>query len=60
MATDDRIPIGLGGVGARLSRSKKEGFSNGVLERNESVPVPFVICLRDRDRFRFLVDLLGR
>ena len=51
---------GLGGTGARLAVPRAGGFSNGVLERNESVDVPFVICLRNRDRFDFFVDVLGQ
>jgi hypothetical protein len=48
---------GPGGVGSRLSVPRNGGFLDGVLESNEFVDVPFIICLTDRNRFTFFVDV---
>ena len=50
---------GPGGVGARLTVPKVGNFSDGVLSPGEVANVPFVICLRDKRRFTFFVDVLG-
>jgi hypothetical protein len=50
---------GPGGVGSTLTVPKKNGYSDGVLSPQESVDVPFVICLKDKKPFRFFVDVLG-
>jgi hypothetical protein len=50
---------GPGGVGARLSVPRHGGFLDGVLEPNESTDVPFIICLTNKSRFTFFVDVSG-
>lgn len=44
---------------ARLSIPMDDGFSDGVLGPNEFVDVPLIICLNDRNRFRFFVNVFG-
>jgi hypothetical protein len=48
-----------GGVGARLTVPDEDGFTDGVLSPQESVDVPFIICLQERRLFQFVVDVLG-
>jgi hypothetical protein len=50
---------GPGGVGAPLSVPRHGGFLDGVLEPNESTDVPFIICLKNRNRFTFIVNVPG-
>lgn len=50
---------GPSGAGAILTVSKVGGFSNAVLSPGEFVDVPFIICLKNRNRFTFFVDVLG-
>ena len=50
---------GAEGVGALLTVSQKDAFSDGVLSPEESVDVPFVICLKEKRPFTFFVDALG-
>jgi len=50
---------GPGGVGAVLTVPEMGGFSDGELGPGEFVDVPFVICLKNRNRFTFTVDVLG-
>jgi hypothetical protein len=50
---------GPGGVGAQLIVPRREGFTDGVLSAEESVDVPFAICLQEQSPFRFFVDVLG-
>jgi hypothetical protein len=50
---------GPGGVGSPLSVPRGGGFLDGVLEPNESTDVPFIICLTNRNRFTFFVDVTG-
>lgn len=50
---------GPGGMGAILSVGPIDDFSDRVLTENESVRVPFSICLADFKTFRFLVNVLG-
>jgi hypothetical protein len=50
---------GPGGVGARLTIPLDDGFTDGVLSPQEFVDVPFIICLQERRRFQFLVDVFG-
>ncbi|HWP93166.1 MAG TPA: right-handed parallel beta-helix repeat-containing protein [Thermodesulfobacteriota bacterium] len=45
---------GPGGVGTTLTI-----FSSGVFSPGESVRVPFIICLKNKKRFGFFVDVLG-
>jgi hypothetical protein len=47
------------GVGARLTVPTGDDFSDGVLSHEEAVDVPFVICLKERRRFTFEVDVFG-
>jgi hypothetical protein len=51
--------VTIEGVGARLSVPRQGVFLDGVLEPNESTDVPFVICLKNRNRFTFFVDVSG-
>jgi hypothetical protein len=50
---------GSGGVGARLTVPRQDGFSDGSLTPDEFVDVPFLICLRQQQPFRLVVDVLG-
>jgi hypothetical protein len=50
---------GPGGIGARLTVPREEGFADGVLSPEEGVDVPFIICLLERKSFRFEVAVLG-
>jgi hypothetical protein len=50
---------GPGGVGARLTVPKKDGFADGVLSSGEFVDFPFVTCLKQIQPFEFSVDILG-
>jgi hypothetical protein len=50
---------GPGGVGSHLTVLQQDGFIDGVLRPDESVDVPFVLCLMERQPFRLLVDVLG-
>ena len=48
-----------GGVGARLTMPQEDGFTDGMLNPDEFVDVPFVICVSERQPFTFVVDVLG-
>ena len=48
-----------GGVGARLTVSDADGFTDGVLSPEEFVDTPFIICLKEKKPFTFFVDALG-
>ena len=50
---------GLRSAGAILPIRLENGFSDGILSPAEVVHVPFVVCLKDTDQFRFLVNVLG-
>jgi hypothetical protein len=50
---------GSGSVGARLTVPEADGFTDGVLSPDAFVDVPFIICLRQRRPFTFVVDALG-
>lgn len=50
---------GPGGVGATLTVPENAQFADGILDANEFADVPFVICLKQRTGFTFLVDVLG-
>ena len=51
---------GPGGVKARLTVPRRDGFSDGLLSRGQFVNIPFVICLRHgKEPFTFNVDVLG-
>jgi hypothetical protein len=47
------------GVGGRLTVGREDGFSDGILSPEEFVDVPFIICLQERQRFTFVVDVFG-
>jgi hypothetical protein len=47
------------GVGAHLTVPRQDGFTEGVLAPDEFVDVPFIICLRQQQPFRLVVDVLG-
>jgi hypothetical protein len=51
---------GPAGVGANVTVPRQDGFSDGVLSPNESVDVPFIICIFQRRPFTFVVDVLGK
>jgi hypothetical protein len=48
-----------GGVGATLTIARMGDYSDGLLSPGEFVDVPFTICLKNRNRFTFFVDVLG-
>jgi hypothetical protein len=48
-----------GGIGARLTVPRQEGFTDGRLTPDEFVEVPFLICVTEQQPFRFVVDVLG-
>jgi len=48
---------GAGGVGSRVTVPKKDGFADGLLSSGEFVDVPFVICLKQTERFEFSVNV---
>jgi concanavalin A-like lectin/glucanase superfamily protein len=50
---------GPGGVGAILTVPQADAFADGILSPEESVDVPFVVCLQQLSPFRFFVDVLG-
>jgi hypothetical protein len=50
---------GPGGVGSTLTVPEAGSFSDGELSPGEFVDVPFVICLKNRNKFSFFVDVLG-
>ncbi|HLE61482.1 MAG TPA: hypothetical protein VI750_00015, partial [Pyrinomonadaceae bacterium] len=50
---------GPAGVGATLTVPRTGGFADGTLNPNESVDVPFTICLKQMKAFSFFVDVLG-
>jgi len=50
---------GPGGVGSQLTVSMENGYSDGELGPEESIIVPFTICLKEFSSFRFFVDVLG-
>ena len=50
---------GPSGVGAILAVPSKGGFLDGILSPQESVDVPFVICLKNTQPFTFFVNVLG-
>lgn len=52
---------GAGGAGASLTVPVPEegGYADGVLSKGESVDVPFIICLKKKGSFSFVVDVLG-
>ncbi len=50
---------GPGGVGAILTVGAIDDFADRVLRENESVRVPFSICLTQFRRFSFFVNVLG-
>jgi hypothetical protein len=50
---------GPGGVGATLNVGLIDDYADGILQKTESVRVPFSICLKSFSRFRFFVDVYG-
>jgi hypothetical protein len=50
---------GPSGVGAILTVPHKDGFLDGILSPQESVAMPFVICLKNTQPFTFFVNVLG-
>ena len=50
---------GPGGEGSQLTVSLRDGYSDGELGPEESIIVPFTICLKEFSSFRFFVDVLG-
>jgi hypothetical protein len=47
------------GVGARLTVPQEDGLTDGVLSPDEFVDVPLIICLLEKRRFQFVVDVFG-
>jgi hypothetical protein len=50
---------GPGGLGAMLTVPRIGNFSDGLLSPGEFVDVPLSICLKNRRRFSFFVDVLA-
>jgi hypothetical protein len=50
---------GPGGVGARLTVPRQDGFADGLLGPGEFVDVSFIMCLEEQVPFQFLVNVLG-
>jgi len=50
---------GPGGVGAQQTLPQAGEFSDGALAADETLDVPFVVCLTTLDRFLFFVNVLG-
>lgn len=50
---------GLLGEGERFDVPEKGDFLDGRLSPQESVEVPFTVCLKERKPFRLFVDVLG-
>jgi hypothetical protein len=50
---------GPGGVSTGLTVPQQDGFTDGVLSPDESVDVPFIICLTQQRRFTLVVDVFG-
>jgi len=50
---------GLWRAGAILPVPGQNGFADGVLSPQEMVEVPFVVCLKNTEPFRLLVNVLG-
>lgn len=51
---------GPAGVGSTMHVPEASGYLDKKLEKDESVDVPFIICLRQKVPFRFFVDVVGR
>jgi hypothetical protein len=51
---------GPGGVGAHMTVPRANGFIDGILSPQEFVDVTFSICLRERSRFNFFVNVFGQ
>ena len=50
---------GHGGVGSTLTVLKKDDYSDAILSPGEFVDVNFIICLKEKKSFKFVVDVLG-
>ncbi len=50
---------GPGGIGAVMTVPVQNGYSDGVLSKSEFVDIPFIICLKQKTKFSFFVDVLG-
>jgi hypothetical protein len=48
-----------GGIAATLTVPHTGAYADGVLSAGESVDLPFAVCLQNRSRFQFYVDVLG-
>jgi hypothetical protein len=50
-----------GGIAATITVPFQTGYADGILRNGgENVLVPFAVCLKTPQRFRFFVDVLGR
>jgi glucose/arabinose dehydrogenase len=50
---------GPGGVGARLTVPRQDGFAEGILTPDEFVDVPLITCVTAQQPFQLVVDVLG-
>jgi len=50
---------GNGGEGSIMTIPLTGAYADGVLSPGEFVNVPFVICLKEKKSFKFIVDVLG-
>ena len=55
------VPLGAqtGGAGTILIVPQRDGFADSLLSPNDTVHVPFAICLKDKAPFSFHVDVWG-
>ena len=51
--------IGLIGQGERFGVQKNDDYTDGLLNPDEVVNVPFIVCLKEKKPFRLFVDVSG-
>jgi hypothetical protein len=56
---DPQTNARLGGAGAVMEIPQVGQYADGLLSANETVDVPFVVCLKTRQSFQFFVDVFG-
>jgi Tol biopolymer transport system component len=56
---DPQTNAPLGGAGAIMEIPKAGQYADGLLSANETVDVPFVVCLKTLQSFQFFVDVFG-
>ena len=56
---DPQTNVRLGGAGAVMEIPQVGQYADGLLSADETVDVPFVVCLKTRQSFQFFVDVFG-